>query len=786
TLVLDDYHMIALPAIDDALIFLLDHLPPQMHLVITTRQDPPFPLARYRVRNQMTELRAADLRFTPVEATEFLNQVMSLTLTADDVEALDARTEGWIAGLQLAALSIRGRADVSAFIRAFAGNNRHIVAYLVEEVLQSQPQQVQHFLRQTAILDRLSRALCDAVTERNDSHTLLQTLEQSNLFIIPLDDKGQWYRYHHLFADVLQTHLMEAQPDQVPTLHRRASRWYEQNGLRPNAIHHAFAATDFERAADLVELEWSAIYGRDRDTVWLGWVEALPHNLVRARPVLSAGYAWSLMIGGDMEAAEVRLQDAEWWLETQAESNERAEGSVSEMVVADEAEFHYLPATIATIRAFQSQAIGDASGTKMYAQQALDVLSKDDYFRRAIPASILGLAYWTSGNLVAAHQSMTDAVMNMRLAGNIPIALSGASIVANIEMAQGRLRKAVMTCEQALQLATEHGVSALEVTTGLYLGLSELSLEQGDLDAATQYLFKYEELGRQAVPEAYMVRYRLTQAQIKTAQGDLEGALVLLDEAERLYVESVIPNVTPVAAVKARVWLKQNRLTDALDWMQMQGLSVDDDLNYVREYDHLTLARVLLAQYWSGQRAEAIHEVLRFLERLLNAANAGERTGSVIEILMLQTLALEAQGDTHAALLSLEQALMLAAPEGYVLLFLNEGPQMARLLSAVAPRGVMSDYIHKLLAVLASETPHRTDETPLTTSPTPQPLIEPLSQRELEILHLIAQGLSNREIGERLFLALSTVKTHNRNIFGKLAVQRRTEAVARARALGLL
>ena len=360
-LVLDDYHVIDSQPIDQALTFLVDHLPPQMHLVIATREDPPLPLARLRARGQLTELRAADLRFTPAEAAEFLNEVMGLNLSAEDIAALETRTEGWIAGLQLAALSMQGRSDTAGFIQAFTGSHRFVLDYLVEEVLQRQPEHVRSFLLQTSILDRLSGPLCNAVTEQEDGKAMLETLERGNLFVIPLDDQRQWYRYHHLFADVLQAHLMEAQPDRVSSLHRRASAWYEQNDLPSDAIRHALAAKDFERAAELIELAWPAMDLSYQSATWLGWAKALPDELIRARPVLSLGYAWALLDGGELEASEARLRDAERWLEP-ADAQQR---SSAKMVVVDEAEFRSLPASIATARAYRALALGDIPGTKV-------------------------------------------------------------------------------------------------------------------------------------------------------------------------------------------------------------------------------------------------------------------------------------------------------------------------------------------------------------------------------------------------------------------------------------
>jgi LuxR family maltose regulon positive regulatory protein len=485
-LILDDYHVIGAQPVHDGITFLLDHLPPQMHLVIATRSDPAFPLARLRGRGESTELRAADLRFTPDEAAAFLNEIMGLNLSGADVAALETPTEGWIAGLQMAALSMQGREDVPGFVRAFAGDDRYIVDYLVEEVLQRQPERVRSFLLQTSILDRLSGPLCDAITGQEDGRGMLAALERGNLFVVPLDDKRQWYRYHHLFADVLHAHSMEEQPDRVPTLHRRASEWYERNGLPSDAVRHALSAEDLERAASLVELAWPAIHRGFQYATFIGWMRALPDELIRARPVLSAGYAWALLVHGDLEPADDRLRDAERWLDATADTSERPEVPSAEMVAVDEEGFRLLPATIATARTFHAQACGDVAGTVKYARQALDLLPEGDYFRRAIPAGLLGLAYWTSGDLKAAHRSLADARASMQMTGNISATISGTSILADIRVAQGRLHEVVYIYERSLQLATEQCEPVLRGTADLYLGFSELHLERGDLDAARQ------------------------------------------------------------------------------------------------------------------------------------------------------------------------------------------------------------------------------------------------------------------------------------------------------------
>jgi LuxR family transcriptional regulator, maltose regulon positive regulatory protein len=804
-LVLDDYHLIDAKPVDLALTFLLEHLPPQMHLVITSREDPQLPLARLRAQGQLTELRAADLRFTPTEAAEFFNQVMSLKLSAEDIAALEDRTEGWVAGLQLAALSTRGREDVHGFIGSFAGDNRYIVDYLVEEVLQRQPEPIRSFLLQTAILDRLNGPLCDAVTGQADSNGRLEALQGGNFFVVPLDDKRLWYRYHHLFAEVLCLHLMSEQPDQVATLHRRASVWFEQNGLAADAIHHALAGEDFERAADLVELAMPAMRRSRQETTMLGWLKALPDELLRCRPVLGVHYAGALLLGGQLEGVEARLRDAERWLDATADMGERPEAPSAEtnpeksrrMVVVDVEEFRRLPGSIAMYRAAIALTLGDVPATMKYARRTLDLVPDDAHLLRGAAAGLLGLAYWTSGNLEEAHRSYAECMARLQRARHISDAIGVAIALADIRIAQGRLHEAMSTYERGLQLSTEQGEPAPAVrgTADMYVGMSVLEREHNDLNAATQHLVRSQELGEHTGLPQNRYRWRVAMARIREAQGNLGGALDLLDEAERLYVSDFSPNVRPVAVSKIRVWVVQGRLGEALDWAQKQGLSVEDNLSYLREFEYITLARMLLARYMSNLADSSILEATGLLERLLKAAEEGGRMGSAIEILVLQALAHHVQGDLPAALMPLHRALTLAEPEGYVRMFVDEGPPMAQLLLEAAACEIMPDYTSKLLAAFkAAQQPdlvsrqaspgRSTGESPRPDAS--QPLIEPLSRRELEILRLFKTELSGPEIARELVIALSTVRTHTKSIFSKLNVNNRRAAVKRAAELGLI
>jgi LuxR family transcriptional regulator, maltose regulon positive regulatory protein len=775
-LVLDDYHAIDAKPVDAALAFLLEHLPPRMHLVIATREDPPLPLARLRARGQLTELRAADLRFTPAEAAAFLNSAMGLDLSAGEIAALEERTEGWIAGLQLAALSLRGREDVPAFIRAFAGDHRYIADYLVEEVLQRQPEQVRSFLLQTAILDRLHGPLCDAVTGQGDGGARLEALERGNFFVVPLDDTRHWYRYHHLFAEVLHAHLLAEQPDQVATLHRRASEWYAQHGSAADAIRHALAAEDFDRAADLIERTVSAMRRSRQEAAVLGWLQVLPDALLQRRPVLSVHYAGALLMGGEIEGVEERLRDAERWLDATADRDERSGAPAAGMVVVDEEEFRSLPGAIAVYRAGQALILGDVAATARHARRALDLAPEDDHLRRGAAAGLLGLAYWTNGDLEAAHRSYAECMASLRRAGYIADTFGCAIALADIRIAQGRLREAMRTYERALRLGTEQGAPVLRGTADMYVGMAELLRERGDLDAAARHLLRSEELGEHIGLPQHPYRWRVALARIREAEGDADGALDLLDEAERLYVGDFFPNVRPVAAMRARVWAAQERVDEALDWARERGLSAHDDLGYLREYEHITLARVLLARYERDRAEGSMREAMGLLERLLHAAEAGGRTGSAIEILVLQALAHRALGDIPAALVPLGRALTLAEPEGYVRIFVDEGPPMAHLLQAAAKRGIVPRYVRQLLAAFGTAEERK---------PVKQDLIEPLSDRERDVLRLLRSDLSGPDIARELMVSVNTLRTHTQNVYSKLGVGTRRAAVRRAEELDL-
>jgi LuxR family transcriptional regulator, maltose regulon positive regulatory protein len=778
-LVLDDYHLIDAKPVDDVLAFLLEHLPPQMHLVIATREDPSLPLARLRARGHLTELRAADLRFTPAEAADFLNQVMGLNLSAENIAALETRTEGWIAGLQLAALSMQGHQDVSGFIQEFAGDHRYVVDYLVEEVLQRQSEPLRNFLLQTSILDRLNGPLCDAVTGQAGGKARLETLQRGNFFLIPLDDKRHWYRYHHLFAEVLYLYLMTEWPDQVPVLHSRASEWYEQNGSAADAICHAFAAQDFERAADLIELAAPAMLRSRQEATLLGCLKALPEGLFQARPVLSIEYVGALLSSGKIEGIEARLQETERWLDSIPDGRERPK----DMVVMNEEEFRRLPGSIAMYHAAIALAHGDVANTMKYARDVLELAREDDYFMRGAASSILGLASWTSGDLETAHRIYSEGMAHLQRIGYDSDVVGGAVTLADIRITQGRLREAMSTYERGLQLATKKGVPALRGAADMHVGMGDLNRERNDLPSAMQHLMTSIELGEFNGLPKNPYRWRVAMARLHEVQGNLDQALRMLEEAERLYKADFSPNVRPVPAMKARVWVAGGRLGEAVGWARQYGLSADSDLSYLREFEHITLARLLLAQYKNSHSEDTLREAIGLLARLLNAAEEGGRMGSVIEICVLQSLAYQGQGDLPAAVIPLERALTLAEPEGYVRMFLDEGSRMEQLLREAAARRIVPGYASRLLGA-CNDAQHRSEDG--SPSPASQSLIEPLSQRELEVLRLLKTELSGPEIATELVIALSTVRTHTESIYSKLNVNNRRAAVKRAAELGLI
>ncbi len=652
-------------------------------------------------------------------------------------------------------------------------------------MLQRLPDHVRSFLLKTSILDRLNGSLCDSVTAQENSKEMLETLERSNLFIIPLDDQHQWYRYHPLFAEVLQARYTVEQPEQASNLHQRASKWFENNGSVAEAIHHSLAAKDFERAANLVELTIPEMRKNRQGAPVkeLGWLKALPEELIHFRPVLCIAYAYALFGVGEVEAVEAWLKDAERWLDTTTELHTRPKSLSAGMVVVNEKEFRRLPGMITLLRTAQALNRGDMPETVRNARRVLDLALEDDYLLLGGAASTLGLAAWASGELDDARQMITEGMVNVRRAGYISAAIGNAITLADIQIAQGCLHEAMLTYQHAVQWAKAPSIPVFRGTADLYVGMSNLFHERNDLQTALKYLVTSKEMGDLAGFPQNPYRWCEAMARIRETKGDLDGALDQLNQAERIYEANFSPNVRPIPAQITRVWVVQQRMGEALGWVRDQRLSVEDDLSYLREFDHITLVRVLMALYQKDKADRYIQELMGLLRRLLKAAEERSGNGSVIEILVLQALAYHSKGNVPDALISLQGALALAEPQDYVRVFLDEGVPMLHLLREAFEREIMPDYTGRLLVAFEPKKLKNADKS---NQLSPQPLIEPLSERELEILRLLAKGLTNQVIAERLFLALDTIKGHNRNIFNKLQVQSRAEAVIRARELGLL
>lgn len=780
-MVLDDYHLVENPAIDEAVAFFLKHLPSIMYLIITTREDPQLPLASLRARQQMTEIRVSDLRFTLPETTDFLNQTMGLTLTVDDIAILDERTEGWITGLQLAALALARTqsSDIMSFIRQFSGSHRFVLDYLIEEILNHQPNHIRQFLLQTSILDRLNARLCDAVTGQDNGADILETLERGNMFVMLLDDQREWYRYHHLFADALHAHLNKEYPDHISSLHSRASMWYEEDRLLGDAIKHALLASDFDRAANLIEVEWTVIQKNFEYAMFTKWMQSLSDELIRNRPVLCVAYSWVSIFQGDLNTAEYWLEIAERWLDKDEPDIRR------DAVVVNQDEWQLLPVTIAIVHTIHAQASRNTEDVIKYGQHALNLLSEDDHFRRAIPAGILALAYWANGELETAYQHLFEARVMMQKAERIVDAISGTTMLVHIRLTQGRLREAISLYEQSLRLTMEQDKPVLMGTADILLGLSELYLEQSNRQVAIQHLEHSDTMSEQAAYEAYQYRSRVVKARLKEIQGDLDGAFAMLEDAELVYTSGIIPDVRPVSALKTRIWIKQDKLHDAWNWAHAHGLATDNNLSYLREFEHITLVRLLMAEYRRSQTQEHVHDAQELLEHLLKAAEDGKRIASVIEILILQALLDQTVAQTDLALANLDRAITLAKPETYVQVFLDEGLPLAKLLGESLKRDTTQSFTRYLLAKFDGQSDssapdkYREETIPI------QPLLEPLSQRELDVLRLFKTDLSGPDIARELVIALSTVRTHTKGIYRKLDVNNRRSAVRRAEELGV-
>ena len=756
-LVLDDYHVITAPEIHDSVAFLLEHLPPQLSLVIVTRADPPLPLASLRADGDLLEIRAADLRFTADEAAEYLNGAMDLALTAAEIDVLEARTEGWIAALQLAALSMQGRSDPASFISEFAGDDRFILDYLADEVLERQTARIRDFLLDTSILSRLNGPLCAAVTGQDDAKALLDELDRSNLFLVPLDDRRTWYRYHHLFGDVVRARLLDEQQDQVAELHRRASDWYAGNGDAHEAIDHALAGDDAERAAELLELAAPAMQRARHESQLRAWLEALPADIYLDRPVLAMALIGARMASGDTRDLEPLLEIVDSWLDR-----------TDPPIVFDDVAYARLPAMAAVHRAGLALLARDTDATIAHAQSVLELAGAEDHLQRGAAMALIGLAHWSRGNLDDGRACYAESVACFETGDYLPDVMGCSLALADIQVTQGRLIDAQRTFESALRHTVEH--PGLRGAADMHVGLSLLAIEHDDLDTAADHLRASAELGEHMGLPQHRYRWRVATARLHEAQDDLDEALELLTQAEARYNTDYLPSVRPVTASKARIEIKRGDLHAGARWAQAQGLSPRDELSYVREFEHITLAGVLLAV----GSADAVEQATGLLHRLLTAADDGHRDGSAIEILVLLALAQSRAGDGAAATTSLRKALALAEPQGYVRSFLDADPALTHLLRRIAGAG--DGHATRILASVRSAPPRRRSGSN-----------DPgeLSDRERDVLRLLRSDLSGPEVARELHVSLNTLRTHTKHIYTKLGATNRREAVTRAAELGL-
>jgi LuxR family maltose regulon positive regulatory protein len=763
-LVLDDYHLVDAWPIHDLIAFLLENLPEQMHMIIATRSDPPLPLARIRSQNHLTELRAADLSFRVDETARLFDQSLNVQLSGPDIQLLETRTEGWAAGLQLAALSLQGHKNPSDFIKGFKGDNRYIADYLTEEVLSRQSENLRDFLLQTSILERLSGPFCDAVTQQDNSGQVLDNLEKANLFVIPLDDERCWYRYHHLFADLLAQRLRSQQAQRVPELHRRASQWLAQNGFKNEAVDHAFLAQDYESAAQLIgeiaEMDWD----RARESQLLRWFKQLPDEQINMHPKLCIFYARELFKSGYMDDAEKRLQAAEQMLESATFKDSDRKG---------------LLGRIAVIRAYMLTRTGDLSGAISFSKQALKMLPSKDLNWRSVAATTLGMSNVT-GKLVEQQQAFVEAMNVSKAAGNIYYHIFAGSCLGSIMFRRGRLKEAEDLNRQLLSLAIENGIEQTGIAGSLYGSLGSILCEWNNFDEGMRLINKGIELSEQGRDPVILASCQISLLRAFMYRKDIAGAIKLMDDITKRSGNFALPPwiTAPIDAFKVFFWLATGDLNAAVNWAQEHGLSIDDKISNLYQLEYLSLAHILIAQ---NRLDDADHLV----QRLIETAKTGDHVYMMIETRLCRLTIFLLKAESALAMAELQSALALAEPGGLIMIFVSKGKPVADLLEKIVavkkrdhdPRraGFSLSYAKKILTAFKTATPPKTGD-----------LLDPISERELEVLHLIAAGLSNREIADKLFISLNTVKTHTKNINSKLDVNSRIKAVARAKELKLI
>jgi len=766
--VLDDYHLIDAQPLHDTLSFILDSLPLQMHLIIATREDPFLPLSRLRARSQLTELRAADLRFTPAEATEFLNQRMGLNLTTEEISALESHTEGWITGLQLAAISMQGKDDTTTFINSFTGSHRFVLDYLIEEVLTQQPQNILNFLLQTAILKRLTGPLCNALTGQEDGQPTLEYLDRANLFIIPLDNERCWYRYHHLFAELLQQRMNVTHPELINDLHSKAVTWYEANGHLPDAIHHAFAGHDTLTAIRLIEKGALDALERSDFRFIFNSVDQLPKTALKSSPWLFVYHTWALLLTGQIDAAAPRLENTDWLLESVADDEnqkKRMQGYIAGLMVQ--------------LTAWQR----DYPRMIEFNHQAREYLPKNHWIL-GYCAMMRGTGFWAKGNLTAAKAAFLEAASIGKASGNKRVAVTSGIYLGHTLELEGHLGQAAELFEESIQFTKQDGRES-PLVGYFQVEISKVLYELNQLDLASQRCKegikrckrlsdgRFEKLGHCLLTRVYM------------AKGDFANASNSIQNAEQAHPGTAATvDMRGVEYPQIRLWLAQKKLREVESWLNESDLNLQNISHFKTKLTYTMHARALIALGRKHPGGTYLKDALNLLEELYFLAEKNGWMSKEIEILVLQSLALQEQGDTNQAFIFLERALTLAEPEGFIRTFVDEGEPMAHLLYKALSRELSPDYVRQLLGAFPTG---KSEPVAPTRTPAPESdWVEPLSEREIEVLQLIAEGLTNQAIAKRLYLTVNTVKAHTRNIYSKLGVNNRTQAVARGKTIGIL
>ncbi len=775
-LILDDYHLLTALPIHNGVQFLLDRLPPQLHLVIVSRSEPPLPLARLRGRRQLLELRTAELCFTLDETAAFLRHSMNLALSPDDILVLEARTEGWIVGLQLVGLSIQGCGDPSSVVATLTGSHRYILDYLAEEVLLRQSEEVQIFLLRTSLLDRLSASLCDMVTGQDNGQHMLEQLERANLFLVPLDDERGWYRYHHLFAEFLSTRLRQTQAHLLPALHHQASVWYEQHGFIPNAIDHAFAANEYERAAHLVaSIAEATMWQQHESTTLLRWLDQFPTELVRSHAKLCFAYALIWLTNGSFTKVEAYLHDAEAVLTTQKGEDVALHGK------------------LLALHAFIAVRTGDAAHVIELSLRALERLPQHEALWRGFVEQCLAAAYFSRGDVESAQCIYSKLITASRASGEIVVTLSALSTLAEMQMMYSHLRQAAANCQEALDLAMH-----AEVLTHLDSGYAELRLgsiyyEWNDLQGAREHLRAAVACGQQTGNMELLIHSTLRLMYVVHAQGDSDTLRNLSQQMKHLLHTVNRPEAaTQVSAYQAQLWLMQGNIEEAARWVEEAKLvlyteKADSPLGpVITPFIYLAWAQVLLTQ-------DQVSEALGVLTKARHMIASYPYKHILIKLLALQAVALFAQGEIGQAATALLSALSSAEQGGYIRTFIDLGTSMATLLSHLlneqrCATAISRDYIHVLLSAQQQAQgvmrfPWEAKSKEQSTFPNSQVV---LSEREREVVRLMAAGLSDKEIAQRLVLAESTIKSHAKRIYARLNVKNRLQAVECARVLNLL